>query len=212
MNPEDQRTSCPGFLDEYGIWNNGFECPSLSNHIRVCCGSDSRRYCCTLQQFHTNSSNSTKKSFLSNIETNLSLIKKLNFTFLTLPIQLTCIFILILFFLLVIIILIICLRSHKRKNQLIEEENVSTKQTLLNIEHFPFSPPHHQLFFNENNQQIKDALTTSTTSSRLLSDGYFYDWNKIEQSINRYPTVPIQSNEMTNYLLQGKFQQNDIIV
>ncbi|CAF1682611.1 unnamed protein product, partial [Adineta ricciae] len=27
MNPEEQRTSCPGFLDEYGVWNNGFECP-----------------------------------------------------------------------------------------------------------------------------------------------------------------------------------------
>ncbi|CAF1355548.1 unnamed protein product [Rotaria magnacalcarata] len=35
-------TSCPGFLDRYGIWNNGFDC-SLS---RICCGTDTDRFCC----------------------------------------------------------------------------------------------------------------------------------------------------------------------
>ncbi|CAF1364107.1 unnamed protein product [Rotaria sordida] len=35
-------TSCPGFLDRYGIWNNGFDC-SLP---RICCGTDVDRYCC----------------------------------------------------------------------------------------------------------------------------------------------------------------------
>ncbi|CAF1617892.1 unnamed protein product [Adineta ricciae] len=35
-------TSCPGFLDRYGVWNNGFDCSSS----RVCCGSETDRYCC----------------------------------------------------------------------------------------------------------------------------------------------------------------------
>ncbi|CAF0916663.1 unnamed protein product [Adineta ricciae] len=34
--------SCPGFLDRHGIWNNGFDCSSS----RVCCGTETNRYCC----------------------------------------------------------------------------------------------------------------------------------------------------------------------
>ena len=86
MNPEDHRTNCPGFTDEYGIWNNGFECPSIGNQIRVCCGSDSHRYCCSLDNFHTNSS---KRIFSTTNE----LLKKLHLNFLTFPIQLICLFI-----------------------------------------------------------------------------------------------------------------------
>jgi len=218
MNPEDQRTSCPGFLDEYGIWNNGFECPSLSNRIRVCCGSDSGRYCCTLEDFHTSSLNPHEKSFLSTNETTLSLIKKINLTFLTLPFKFTFILIIILLLLVILMILFICYRFYQRKNNSLEEKHLSTKQTLL-IDHFPFSPPHHQLFFNDNNnQQIKDTLTTSTSSlsARLPSDIYFNDWKEFshttEQFMNIYPTVLSHNNERHNYLFHGKYQQDDIIV
>jgi hypothetical protein len=201
MNLEDQRTNCPGFLDEYGIWNNGFECPSLSNQIRVCCGSDSGRYCCTLEHVHP-----SEKTFLSINETKLSFLKKLNFNFLTLPIQITCILIIFLLLLLILIILLICYRYRKRK------KNLSKKQTLI-IDHFPFSPPHHKVFFNENNQ-----LTTSTSSSiaRIPSDNYFTDWkeffNETEQLKHVHPTISSQSNERNKYLFHGKYQQDDVIV
>jgi Ca2+/Na+ antiporter len=208
MNMEEQRTSCPGFLDEYGIWNNGFDCPSISNQIRVCCSSDSRRYCCTLEHFYTNS---PEKSLSSTNRTSLSFLKKINLTFLTLPMQLSFILILILIFLLILLILFLCYRYHKRKMNSLEQEHSSTKQILLS-DHFPFSPPHHQLFFNENNPKIKDTLTTSTSSSsaiRLPSDIYLNDWKEIfqpneQQSMNVYPTISSH-----NYPLH---QQNDIIL
>lgn len=202
MNFEDQRTSCPGFLDEYGVWNNGFECPSLSNRIRVCCGSDSVRYCCTLKPL-----DSSEKSFLSSNKTILSFFKKINQ-----PIQL--VFILIFLFLLLLILIIIFLyyRSHQRKNHRAKEKKYSKKQTLI-IDHFPFTPPHHQVFFNENSQQIKDTLTTSTSSSspaRLPSEFYFNDWKEYFNPTDQ--TLNIQSNETHHYLVHGKYQQNDIIV
>ena len=236
MNPEEQRTSCPGFLDEYGIWNNGFECPPISGQRRICCGTDSHLYCCSLGNFHTSSFsplNRHEKSSLSTNETTSSFIEKLNSIFFTLPIVLTCILILIILLLLTLIVLFLCYRYRKRhKNQ---QEHVSKKQTLL-VDHFPFSPPHHQLFFNENNpqtcllqqqQQTKDPLTTSTTSSKSLrmpSNIYYNDWkeffNTTEQPMNLYPTMSSHSNEIhndhsyihSNYLFNGKHQQDDIIV
>jgi hypothetical protein len=195
MNPEDQHRSCPGFLDEYGIWNNGFECPSISNQIHVCCGTDSSRYCCTI--------NSSEKSFLLLNKTTLSFLKNLNLTFLTLPIQLTCILIIILLLLLILIILFICYRYHKQKNDLLDQKNYSTNQTLI-VDHFPFSPPHHKLFFNKNNQHIKGTLTTSTSSARIPSNIYLNNskefFHKTEKSMNIHP---ITSNN---------YQQDDIIV
>lgn len=199
MNSEEQSTSCPGFLDEYGIWNNGFECPSLSNQIRVCCGSDSIRYCCTLESF-----NALEKSFLSSNKTILFYFKKLNQ-----PLIIIFLLIFILFLFLILTILFLCYRSYRRKTYLLKNQDLIKKQTLI-IDHFPFSPPHHQIFFNENAQQIKDTLTTSTPSSltptRLPSDFYYNDrkeaMNTTQQSIHIHP----------NHTVQGKYKQNDIIV
>jgi Ca2+/Na+ antiporter len=201
MNLEEQRTSCPGFLDEYGIWNNGFDCPSVSNQIRVCCGSDSRRYCCTFKQI------SPRKLSSSINETILSFLKKINLTFLTLPIQLTFILLLILLFLLIFLIVFLCYRYHKRKNNSFKQEQLSTKQTII-TNHFPFSPPNHRLIFNENNNpQIKDILITS--AARLPSDIYLNDWKECfqpteQQSMNIYPTISSHNYQ--------KHQQNEIIV
>lgn len=66
--------SCPGFLDRYGNWNNGkknlhflfyffslilgFDC-SLS---RVCCGTETDRYCCTLSTSSSTSQLSSSSS------------------------------------------------------------------------------------------------------------------------------------------------------
>jgi hypothetical protein len=240
MNPEDQRTSCPGFLDEYGIWNNGFECPALSNQLRICCGSDSRRYCCTLDNLHKTSYNREDKNSLSATGTSIFLNDTKSSTILTLPILLTCILLLIIVFLLIILTLFFCYRyrnaHHKRKQQ-----NLSTKTNLL-VDHFPFSPPHHQFFLNENrphynnhHEQAKDTLTTTTlapstttstssTSGRIPSDIYFNDWKDFliagEQPMNIYPTMSSHSNELnndhqyhhSNYLYHGKRQPYDVIV
>ncbi|CAF0970832.1 unnamed protein product [Rotaria sordida] len=206
MNPEDQRTSCPGFLDEYGVWNNGFECPPLAGQIHICCGTESRRYCCTLENLHktfSNSLNRLEQNSYSTIETSLFLTETKSSNILTLPIILTCILLLILIFLFILLSLFFWYRYQKHHNKQKREENLSTKTNLL-IEHFPFSPPHH-FFMNENNlhnntnnnnninkishlhQQTKDTLTTTTitpstttstssTSGRIPSDIYFNDW------------------------------------
>ena len=202
MNIGDQRSNCPGYLDEFGIWNNGFECPSIGNQIRVCCGSDSRRYCCILQQITNYTTTPMNKSFLSYIEAHLPFIKKFDFSFLTLPIQLICIFIIFLFLLLILIVLFICIRSHQQKKQFLDEENLSTTRTHENVDHFPFPPPHHQLYYQPNSQFTKDTLTTSmsSTSVRLPSDFYVTDRKSSEQIRH--------ANELKKYL----YQQEDIIV
>jgi hypothetical protein len=229
MNPEDQRTSCPGFLDEYGIWNNGFECPPLNDHIRICCGSESRRYCCTLENLRKTASNSLnhlEKNSYSTLEPSLFLTETKSSTILTLPILLTCILILIIIFLFILLCLFFWYRYRNRNNnnQRKRQEILSTKTNLL-VDHFPFSPPHHQFFLNENNshynnqtlhlhQQAKDTLTTTTmapsstttstssTSGRIPSDIYFHDWKDFliagEQPMNIYPTMSSHSNELNN--------------
>jgi hypothetical protein len=226
MYPEDQRTSCPGFLDEYGEWNNGFDCPPLNDEIRICCGSESRRYCCTLENHHKTSSNPInrfEKNFYSSTETSLFLPETKTSTILTLPILLTCILILIIIFLFILIIIFFWYRYRNHKNQKKRQENLSTKTNLL-VDHFPFSPPHHQFFLNENtshynnqplhlHHQPKDTLTTTTnapstttstssTSGRIPSDIYFNDWKDFliagEQPMNMYPTMSSHSNELNN--------------
>lgn len=148
MDVEDQRRSCPGFLDQYGIWNNGFECPSLSNQIRVCCGSDSDRYCCLLESLPINSS---KRSFSNTND----LLKKLHRNFLTLPVQLLCLLVLIV--ILLIVLTVVCYRFHQRRRNHFQRESISGKS-----EYFPFSPPHHQLYSNNPNQQR--TISTSSVS------------------------------------------------
>ncbi|CAF0759763.1 unnamed protein product [Adineta steineri] len=206
MNPDDQRTSCPGFLDEFGVWNNGFECPPLTGQIRICCESDSRRYCCTLDNFHKTSSpsssfnllNSLGKNSYSTVESSLLLNETKSSTILTLPIILICFVILIITFLLIFLSICFWYRYQNRNSQRKQQENLSTKTNLL-IDHFPFSPPHHQFFLNDNNsllfnnksslihQQTRDTLTTTTiapssttstssTSGRIPSDIYYNDW------------------------------------
>lgn len=233
MNPDEQRSSCPGFLDEFGIWNNGFDCPSLAGVKRICCGSEARRYCCILENLPTSSFSSLnlyEKSLLLGNQTNLSLIEKINLTFLTLPILLTCILIIILLLLFSLIMFLTFYRSYKR-SKIQKEEYLSTNQSLL-VDHFPFSPPHHQLFFNRSNpstyilpQKSRDALTTSTSSStRLPSEHYYNDWkeffNNTEQPMNMYPTVSTHSNDVNdnqsflyaNCLFHGKHHSNGIVV
>ena len=240
MNPEDQRTNCPGFLDEYGNWNNGFECPSVAGQRRICCGSESRRYCCTMEDIHGSSLTSLnlrEKSPLLTNQTKYSFMEKINLTFLTLPTLLSCFLIIILLLLFISIILLICYRCHKRHKNY-QEEHISTNQTLL-VDHFPFSPPHHQLYLNENNPQTyllqpktKDTLTISTSSSssssaaaaRVPSDIYYNDWKEFlsstEQSTKLYAAMSSQKQELnencphlhSSYLFYGKHHQSGVIV
>ncbi len=223
MNPEDQRTSCPGFLDEYGVWNNGFECPPLNDQLRICCGSESRRFCCTLESLQKTSFNPLHRLEKSTIETSFFLTETKTSTFLTLPLLLTSILVLIIIFLLILSSIFFWYRSRQRHDQRKRQENLSTKTNLL-ADHFPFSPPHHQFFLNETtphynsksshvHQQARDTLTTTTiapstttsassTSGRIPSDIYFNDWKDFliaaEQPMNMYPTMSSHSNELTN--------------
>lgn len=224
MNPEDQRTSCPGFLDEFGVWNNGFECPPLGGQTHVCCGSESRRYCCTLDHLYKTSKllNRPEKDSYLTTESSLFLTETKSSTILTLPILFTCVLVLILIFLFILLSLIFWCRNRNQNDKQKHEANSSTRTNLL-ADHFPFSPPHH-LFLNENtshynnntsllHQQPKDTLTTTTiapstttstssTSGRIPSDIYFGDWKDFliagEQPMNLYPTMSSHSRELNN--------------
>lgn len=226
MNPDDQRTSCPGFLDDYGVWNNGFECPPLNDQIRVCCGSEFRRHCCTLdnlQKSPSSSSNLFNRLEKTSPSTSLFLSDMKSSTFLTLPILLTCVLIVVLIFLFIFLSLFFWYRSRRRHDQHKQRENHTVKTNLL-VDHFPFSPPHHQFFLNEttppyNNrtshlhEPAKDTLTTTTmapssitstssTSGRIPSDIYYHDWKDFliagEQPMNMYPTMSSHSNELNH--------------
>ena len=225
MNPEDHRTSCPGFLDEYGVWNNGFDCPPLAGQIKICCGSESRRYCCSLESRHktySNPINRLEKNSYSTINTSLFITQTKSSTILALPILFTCILTLVLIFLFVLLSLFFWYRYRTRNDERKREKTISTKTNLL-ADHFQFSPPHHS-FIHDNNshytntvsrlhQQTKDTLTTTTTapstttstsstSGRISSDIYFNDWKDFltaaEQPMNMYPTLSSHSNELAN--------------
>ena len=227
MNPEDQRTSCPGFLDEYGVWNNGFECPSLSGQIRICCGSESRRYCCTLDNRPKVSDQTFNRALErpshSHVVNSVFFSEKKSPTLLNLPVFLTCLIGLIIIFILLLLTFLIWYRCRNRRNN-VEKKSSSTTSNLL-TEHFPFSQPHNQFFLHETNghyerkpslphHPTKETLatastvvpssTTSTSSSsgRAPSDIYFHDWKDFlisgEQPMNLYPTMSSYSNEMVN--------------
>lgn len=147
MDVDDQRRSCPGFLDQYGIWNNGFECPPLSNQIRVCCGSDSDRYCCLLEDISSNSS----KQFFSHTN---DLLKKFHRNFFTLPVQLFCL--LILLIILLVILIVVCYQRRRRRRNHFKRESMIGKSG-----YFPFSPPHHQLYSNN------PTMSTSSLAETL---------------------------------------------
>ncbi|CAF0958570.1 unnamed protein product [Didymodactylos carnosus] len=42
--------ACPGQLDQYGIWNNGFDCLPINGRPRICCQSESKKECCFVDQ------------------------------------------------------------------------------------------------------------------------------------------------------------------
>lgn len=226
MNPDDQRTSCPGFLDDYGVWNNGFECPPLSGKIRICCGSESRRYCCMLESisknFETPLTRPIERLSSTNMDTDFLLSeKKVPATILSLPLLISSLVGLVLIFILILSALLLWSRCRNRSNQK-TENNPSQKTTLL-VDHFPFAPSSHQFFLNDNHSPYqrnptlshhptKDTInttstmipssTTSTSSSsgRTPSDIYYNDWKDFlvagEQRMNLYPTMSSHSNEL----------------
>ncbi|UJR25379.1 hypothetical protein I4U23_006727 [Adineta vaga] len=242
MNPDDQRTSCPGFLDSIGVWNNGFECPPLAGQIQICCESDSHRYCCTVENFHkTSSSSSNLLNSYATSETSLLFNDRKSSSLLTLPILLICILITIIVFLLIFISICFWSRHRNQKNRRKHQEKHATKTTLL-VDHFPFSPPHHQFFLHDyhsrlnnksplSHQQTRDTLTTTTiapsstassssTSGRIPSDIYFNDWKDFliaaDQPMNIYPSMSSHSIELNNdqpyHFYHGKRQPNDDMV
>lgn len=235
MIADEHRTSCPGFLDEYGIWNNGFECPPLSNQVRVCCGSESRRYCCTLTSWSTPNYRQHDKSFLAN--RNSSFFYQIQSNSFFLPMIIIFLSVLIIFIIFVLILFFIRYWTRRKQSKKTSDDQCSGKQTLL-IDHFPFTPPHHQIFFNDSltstsilnsksNEPFSNTtlttLTPSTTgtsstgsssSACVPSELYFQDWKEFfvnsDQPMNLYPNnLP---NRPSTYRLNAFCQQEDIIV
>ena len=224
MNPEDQRTSCPGFLDEYGVWNNGFECPTLAGQMRFCCGSESRRYCCTMETLSKNSDHHLNRPIEPpTMDPPLFLNERKPSSILTSPLLLASLLGMILIFFLILFSLYFWYRCREQHNK--RRAEASTTKTNLLMDHFPFSPPHHQFFLTDSNAHYrhdtclphhptKDTLTTMTTlapsttasssssSGRTPSDIYFHDWKDFlisgEQPMNLYPTMSSYSNELVN--------------
>jgi len=123
--------SCPGFLDRYGIWNNGmnFVCSNDKLLIfagfdcslpRTCCGTDTDRYCC-IQSSTLPSSSSISTSYQSFDDFDSYSIRTSN-SFISekwLFIQMCTIAIFLAIMLLIFIIIYLCLTSMKhRKRQI----------------------------------------------------------------------------------------------
>ncbi|CAF1110993.1 unnamed protein product [Didymodactylos carnosus] len=58
--------ACPGQLDQYGIWNNGFDCLPINGRSRVCCQSGSKKECCFIDQLRPDINDIDNNSVHSN--------------------------------------------------------------------------------------------------------------------------------------------------
>lgn len=52
---------CSGYMDSFGKWNNGFDCPSFDSESVHCCGTFSYRYCCSAVKSTTDTDPSTSE-------------------------------------------------------------------------------------------------------------------------------------------------------
>ncbi|CAF1518198.1 unnamed protein product [Didymodactylos carnosus] len=223
MNSDSIRTSCPGYLDNYGIWNNGFDCPPIQSQIRSCCGTESKRYCCSDNTIHRDRSkliniiSSTSDIFLptssspsyrflsSSLLTSLSSSRNLYFS---LPILIS--FIIGLLSVIFLILFICRYRLRKSPQALQKKQQLILLDSNIQIEdssQYPFSYHNHHHYIRKHEKQTcsnlrtSDITTTTTTatssSSGELSTMYFNDWKEFLVSestpMNLYPSMSSNS-------------------
>ncbi|CAF0997870.1 unnamed protein product [Rotaria sp. Silwood1] len=90
--------SCPGYLDDLGVWNNGFSCQPINNRVRVCCGPENRRECCFVDQLSHRSDLSFDSDLSSSLNKNESPfgITPSSYTFILIAIGLTLVLLIVL--------------------------------------------------------------------------------------------------------------------
>ncbi|CAF1104770.1 unnamed protein product [Didymodactylos carnosus] len=221
MNPDGVRTSCPGYLDDYGAWNNGFDCPPIQSQIRYCCGTESKRYCCsdntidhdnlkllnilssTLNTFSRSSFSPSYRILSSSPLT--SLLSSTN-PYFSLPILISFIIGLLFIIFLILFGVLLWRRYSDKKQQALrkkQQQILLDSNTQLDPSQYPFSQHHHYLRVDgiqtNNNLHASDTNTTTamSSSSGELSTMYFNDWKEFLVSestpMNLYPSMSSNS-------------------
>jgi len=166
-------TSCPGFLDRYGIWNNGFDC-SLPH---ICCGTETDRYCCIPSSTLRSSSISTAYQPFDDLDSysirtsNTLLTEKWFF------IQMCTIGIFLAIMLLIFVIIYLCLTSIRHTKH---QKNMSIVQIPLPTTSSRLTEPKRSVL----NRISTISSTSSDVKSRCTDTSIVFN-----TPLNIYPTA-----------------------
>ncbi|CAM2697722.1 unnamed protein product [Rotaria socialis] len=182
--------SCSGFLDRYEIWNNGFDC-SLP---RVCCGTETDRYCCIPSKLSLLSSQTSYQSsddFV--LRTSDSFLSEKWFLF-----QICTIGIFLAIILLIFIMIYQCLISirrnrHRRKQRMSIVELPQPITSPLLIQHNRCVPNRISTI----SSTPSDAKSRCTEASTVFST-----------PLNLYPTANSRNSTLSSYyMFSNEFEQ-----
>ncbi|CAF0767056.1 unnamed protein product [Adineta steineri] len=189
--------SCPGFLDRYGIWNNGFDCSSP----RVCCGPEIDRYCC-IPSSTSSSSISPSNPFESyedldsyTIQTSDNLLAEKWFFIRMCTIGILLAILLIIF--IIIYLCIICIRhiQHNKKRSTIQ---------------VPLSSPSSSLLLESKRTSLSNRISTITHASNDNKSGYTDASLVLPTSLNLYPTTNSRNSTTSSassyYMYPNEFE------
>ncbi|CAF1103059.1 unnamed protein product [Adineta steineri] len=178
-------TSCPGFLDRYGIWNNGFDCSSS----RICCGTETDRYCCTLE---SSSSSQTSNDLIFHSSNNY-LPEKWFF------LQICTIGIFLAITLLLFVMVCQCLTSIRRKRQ--------RRKQKMSIVQVPLPAASPLLF--EHNRFISNRISTISSTPSDVKSRCTDTSIILNTPLNIYPTTNSRSSTASSssyYMFPNEFE------
>ncbi|CAF0988161.1 unnamed protein product [Rotaria sp. Silwood1] len=184
--------SCPGFLDRYGIWNNGFDCSSP----RICCGTETDRYCCIPSKSSSSLLSQTSYQSSENLvfHTSNSFLSEKWFFF-----QICTAAIFLAIILLMFVIICQCLTSIRRNRQR-QQQRIPIVQVPV-----PASVP----LLIEHNRSVSNRISTisstpSDTKSRCTDTSTVFN-----TPLNLYPTANNRNSTSTSssyYMFPNEFE------
>jgi len=175
--------SCPGFLDRYGIWNNGFDCSSP----RVCCGTEIDRYCCI------QSTSSPSNDLIYHTSNNFLSEKWLILQICTIGL---CLTIIVLIFIMIYQCLISIRRNRKRQQQ---------RMSIIQVP-LPAASP----ILIERNRVISNRMSTISSTPSDVKSRCTDTSIILNTPLNLYPTGNSRSSTSTSssyYMFPNEFEQ-----
>ncbi|CAF1117354.1 unnamed protein product [Rotaria sordida] len=171
-------TSCPGFLDRYGIWNNGFDCSSP----RICCGTETDRYCCIPSKLSSSSQTPYQPSDDLIFHTSDNFLTEKWFFF-----QMCTAGIFFAITLLIFIMICQCLISIRRNRQR-QQQRMSIVQVPL-----PVTSP----LLIEHNRSVSNRISTISSTPSDIKSRCTDTSTIFNTSLNLYPTATSRNSTST---------------